>query len=126
MRLTRPEGIASGHSAPVQQLDASQHISMILSPLRGVKTSAVLRNLGIAGVFSMLAGCSVGPKYTAPVVPVQPFHNVAPSGKDAAAPRLDTWGRLSSALNSDGAVRVGLRPDMPRWSRYEDSYYLLS
>jgi NodT family efflux transporter outer membrane factor (OMF) lipoprotein len=40
----------------------------------------------------MMAGCSVGPKYRSPVVPVQPFHNVPPaSTQKSAAPPLDTW-----------------------------------
>ena len=39
-----------------------------------------------------MVGCSVGPKYRPPVVPVQPFHNVPPAGtQKSAAPLLDTW-----------------------------------
>ena len=39
-----------------------------------------------------MVGCSVGPKYSSPVVPVQPFHNVLPAGtENSAAPPLDTW-----------------------------------
>src|SRR5260370_4358555 len=41
---------------------------------------------------SMLAGCSVGPKYRLPDVRVPPFHNAPRAGTEkSAAPPLDTW-----------------------------------
>ena len=60
--------------------------------LYSANTGALLRNIGFLIALSMLAGCSVGPKYRLPDVRVPPFHNAPQAGTEkSAAPPLDTW-----------------------------------
>jgi NodT family efflux transporter outer membrane factor (OMF) lipoprotein len=60
--------------------------------LHGANIGALLWKIGFLIALSMLAGCSVGPKYRPPTVRVQPFHNAPPAGTEkSAAPPLDTW-----------------------------------
>lgn len=65
---------------------------MVSLLLHNANTALSLRNLALLAGVCMMAGCSVGPKYRPPIVPVQPFHNVLPAGTGkSAAPPLDTW-----------------------------------
>lgn len=54
-----------------------------------------MRNRKIGGLLVLLAagfsGCMVGPKYTAPSVPLQPFHNQPSTTAQNTAPPLDLW-----------------------------------
>ena len=65
---------------------------MISLSLHSANTGTLLRNIGFLIALSMLAGCSVGPKYRLPDVRVPPFHNAPRAGTEkSAAPPLDTW-----------------------------------
>src|SRR5260370_13631709 len=65
---------------------------MISLSLHSANTGALLRNIGFLIALSILAGCSVGPKYRPPTVRVQPFHNAPPARTEkSVAPPLVTW-----------------------------------
>src|SRR5260370_8764776 len=70
----------------------SKRAEIISLSLHSANTGTLLRNIGSLIALSMLAGCSVGPKYRPPAVQIQPFHNALPAGtQKSAAPPLDTW-----------------------------------